>query len=136
MERTIGLPYEEALFLDDVDAEAQAYWFTEPEGKQRRAPALCTPVPASSSARRTGLRLGACSGGQSSMGPAGQEGEQRFKPHWRVVDAGGGGKGPAALLAAFPGSLEQAQAILRLPPQMAGSSGHDALPPTRTSFLL
>ncbi|KAL4423075.1 hypothetical protein ABPG77_005880 [Micractinium sp. CCAP 211/92] len=32
MERTIGLPYEEALFLDDVDAEAQAYWFTEPEG--------------------------------------------------------------------------------------------------------
>lgn len=32
MERAIGLPYEEALFLDDVDAEAQAYWFTEPEG--------------------------------------------------------------------------------------------------------
>ncbi|KAL4448561.1 hypothetical protein ABPG75_005780 [Micractinium tetrahymenae] len=31
LERTIGLPYEEALFLDDVDAEAQAYWFTEPE---------------------------------------------------------------------------------------------------------
>lgn len=30
LERTVGLPYEEALFLDEVDAEAQEYWFTEP----------------------------------------------------------------------------------------------------------
>lgn len=32
LERCIGLPYEEALFADEVDAEAQEYWFTEPEG--------------------------------------------------------------------------------------------------------
>ncbi|PSC73436.1 Nucleic acid-OB-fold [Micractinium conductrix] len=31
LERRIGLPYEEALFTDDVDAEAQEYWFTEPK---------------------------------------------------------------------------------------------------------
>lgn len=30
LERRIGLPYEEALFEDDVDAEAEEYWFTEP----------------------------------------------------------------------------------------------------------
>jgi hypothetical protein len=33
LERCIGLPYEEALFADEVDAEAQEYWFTEPEGE-------------------------------------------------------------------------------------------------------
>ena len=33
LERRIGLPYEEALFANDVDAEAQEYWFTEPEGE-------------------------------------------------------------------------------------------------------
>ena len=32
LERRIGLPYEEALFEDDVDAEAEEYWFTEPAG--------------------------------------------------------------------------------------------------------
>lgn len=34
LERRIGLPYEEALFLDDVDPEATDYWFTEPAGER------------------------------------------------------------------------------------------------------
>ncbi|KAI3426172.1 hypothetical protein D9Q98_008549 [Chlorella vulgaris] len=30
LERVVGMPYEEALFLDDIEPEAQQYWFTEP----------------------------------------------------------------------------------------------------------
>lgn len=63
MERAIGLPYEEALFLDDVDAEAQAYWFTEPEGEAQQVqgpppPPLLPGLPAWAS--RFGVTWPAC----------------------------------------------------------------------------
>jgi hypothetical protein len=35
LERVVGMPYEEALFLDDIEPEAQQYWFTEPAGEYR-----------------------------------------------------------------------------------------------------
>lgn len=38
LERTVSLPYEEALFTDAVDPEAMQYWFTEPPGGWQTEP--------------------------------------------------------------------------------------------------
>jgi hypothetical protein len=53
LERCIGLPYEEALFADEVDAEAQEYWFTEPEGELATA-MDCSPARAARGRRNAG----------------------------------------------------------------------------------
>lgn len=41
LERRVSLPYEEALFLDEVDHEAMQYWFTEPKGGELRVAGHC-----------------------------------------------------------------------------------------------
>jgi hypothetical protein len=47
LEREVGLPYEEALFADDVDPSAEQYWFSEPPG----APAPAAKIVPSLSSR-------------------------------------------------------------------------------------
>lgn len=45
LEREVGLPYEEALFSDEVDPSAEEYWFSEPPGERWRAAASVAELP-------------------------------------------------------------------------------------------